>query len=89
MKITATIGDKKIIWNDGFLSGDEVIVKMIESEAKALEGENVGFPSATGTTTNHLSDPYSFMVLAEGLYFECIFSGDIPVFEDVEEGKKY
>lgn len=89
MKFTMTErgGRRAVTWEDGSLSGDAVVVALVEGEAAAREGSAVSFPTMDATFHNHLTSPLSFMLLAmDVLGPDAIATGDVPQFPAVPDG---
>lgn len=80
-------GRRAVSWEDGKLSGDAVVVALVEGEAAAREGSAVAFPTMDATTHNHLASPLSFMLLAmDVLGPDAVSTGDVPKLPAVPDG---
>ncbi|GAA4711089.1 hypothetical protein GCM10023228_15960 [Brevibacillus fulvus] len=79
-----------IIWQDGKLiaptADDLSLVQMVKAEAAAQEGHSVGVIGQY-TTTNHLADPLSALVIIQSV-MDSIDSleGDVPQAEELPKG---
>ncbi|HPZ75295.1 MAG TPA: hypothetical protein PK723_05760 [Candidatus Pacearchaeota archaeon] len=77
----------EVIWDKGRLTGDFIIIKLIENEAESLEGIPVGFPTYVSSTYNHLKSGLSVLKIAYNVFDEIIeITGDVPTVPPVPEG---
>ncbi|SFU40162.1 hypothetical protein SAMN05421543_101472 [Alicyclobacillus macrosporangiidus] len=80
----------EVTWEDGRLSGDPVLTRLIESTARGLEGMPIGFPTGGQTVTDHLSDPFSALYIMRFRLPEPIefldAGGEVPTLPPVPDG---
>lgn len=77
----------EVIWDKGRLTGDFIIIKLIENKAESLEGIPVGFPTYVSSTYNHLKNSLSVLKIAYNVFDEVIeVTGDVPTVPPVPEG---
>lgn len=78
-----------IIWQDGKLiaptADDLSLVQMVKAEAAAQEGHSVGVIGQY-TTTNHLTDPLSALVIIQSVMGVDSLEGDVPQAEELPKG---
>lgn len=70
----------KIEWTDGKLSGDQLLVDFVNTDARLLEGRPVGPPTGPFNYTNHLNDPLAALFIIR-MHLDDgpeEFIGDIP-----------
>lgn len=68
----------EVRWDDGELSGDEALVRLLTDHADDLEGQTVGPGDGPFTTTDHLASPISTIELIYDLMADPLFVGDVP-----------
>ncbi|EGO63519.1 hypothetical protein [Acetonema longum] len=49
--------DVEVTWEDGRLTGDPDVISLVQLNAMAKEGTEVGWEGQRKTKTNHLDDP--------------------------------
>lgn len=81
MRFTVTTKyNQSLTWEDGKVSGDPLLVEVIESQAKLREGQFVGKSYLGGTSKDHLNSPLSVYLILEELFGELRHEGDkIPI----------
>jgi len=79
-------GRVRITWQDGKLSGDAVIVSVVQMLAQDLEGELVGPECGPYTKTKHLSNSLSAAILVGRFLEDCVIEGDVPEPPELPEG---
>ncbi len=81
MKFTVTTKyNQSLTWEDGKVSGDPLLVEVLESQAKKREGDFVGKSYLGGTEKDHLNNPLSVYLILEELFGELTHEGDkIPI----------
>ena len=68
------------------LTGNPVVVKLIESEAQVLEGRPIG-PVGTYFENNYLYEPLAALFVMLEVFDEVLeISGDVPEAPDVPDG---
>lgn len=84
MRITLENGEV-LTWKEGKLEGNDKLVKMIESEAKFLEGTAVGPPTGPWTEKDHLIDPISTVFLLYSMQLPIAGIENMPKLPDTPE----
>ena len=81
MKFTVTTKyNQSLTWEDGKVSGDPLLVEVIESQAKKREGDFIGKSYLGGTEKDHMNSPLSVYLILEELFGELRHEGDkIPI----------
>lgn len=67
-----------VMWEDGELTGDYLVVHRAKTIAKALEGERVGPVCGPYTYSNHLADPISTIGILREIINITRITGDRP-----------
>ncbi len=74
----------ELAWDGGKLTGDPVAVARVEAEAQVRV--RVGPPTGPFTEGDHLSDPFSALLLIDAVLDEIgVLDGDIPEAPGAEE----
>lgn len=75
-----------ITYDAGRLTGDRLIVDLVNMEARLKEGQPVG-PVGQYTDSNHLQDPLSALFIIQDVFTSVDeVTGDIPEADEVPEG---
>jgi len=81
MRFTVTTKyGQSLTWEDGKVSGDPLLVEVLESQAKKREGDFIGKSYLGGTEKDHMNSPLSVYLILEELFGELRHEGDkIPL----------
>jgi len=89
MKFTVTTKyGQSLTWEDGKVSGDLLLVEVIESQAKLREGQFVGKSYLGGTEKDHMNSPLSVYLILEELFGELRHEGDKIPIEKLPKGDR-
>lgn len=89
MKMILTQGEKRAIWEDGKITGDEPLRTRVEALINSYEGRSIGEPFLGYADHGHMKQPLSVYLIVRKELPDIEISGDkIPV-EPPEEGRIY
>lgn len=75
----------RVAWEDGALTGNGMLIRMILTAAANLEGELVG-PVGQQTSTKHLHNAFSARLIINRVLPDAVFTGDVPELGQVPPG---
>lgn len=67
----------RIAWEDGALTGNGQVIRMVLTEAEYLEGELVG-PVGQQTDTKHLRSALSARLIIDRVLADAVYTGVVP-----------
>lgn len=84
--VQGTFRDRPIelTWENGTLSGDEIVCRLLEIESRLMD--TTGPSGGPYTTEDHLSNPLSALFIIEVLVNIVEVSGEVPTIPDVPDG---
>lgn len=77
---------RSVQWENGTLTGDVLVRRMVSELAVMNEGRRLALPTSRGHTKDHLSHGESVMVMLGQIFLDPAFEGDTAFVEPVEEG---
>jgi len=86
LKFKFTVSGGSLVWEDGKLSGDKLLVDIVRNSSKINEGVWIGESYLGGTDHDHLKSPLSIYLILERMFGEVRHEGDkIPLPKSSEE----
>lgn len=85
MKFKITVDGGSVVWEDGKLSGDKMLMMILEKMAREYEGKWIGEAHLGGTDHAHLESPLSVYLILKGIFKDIRHEGDKIPLESPED----